>query len=223
MTLLAQIIVRGHALPHVSSPVKLAYTIYRPRRGRCHDCSPAHGARHLSFPRRHAFSRLREARRASGRLGWARRGGKCGHLLRSLGAERRARLRHGRFQRLESAPAPARCRDGRVRHLGGLRAGLGAGARYKYHIVSRHDGYTVEKSDPFAFRCEEPPRTASIVARPRVRMGRRRVDERARAGAMRSMRRCRSTRCTWARGGACPKRATVRSPTASSRTRSATT
>src|SRR5262245_10590489 len=42
--------------------------------------------------------------------------------------------------------------------------GVGAGGLYKFHIESRHNGYTVQKSDPFAFRCEEPPRTASIVA-----------------------------------------------------------
>jgi 1,4-alpha-glucan branching enzyme len=46
----------------------------------------------------------------------------------------------------------------------GFVAGIGAGALYKFHIESRHNGYTVQKSDPFAFRCEEPPRTASIVA-----------------------------------------------------------
>jgi 1,4-alpha-glucan branching enzyme len=38
-----------------------------------------------------------------------------------------------------------------------------AGSLYKYHIVSRHAGYTVDKSDPFAFYCETPPRTASVV------------------------------------------------------------
>ena len=41
--------------------------------------------------------------------------------------------------------------------------GIGTGALYKYHILSRQDGYTVEKSDPFAFYCETPPRTASVV------------------------------------------------------------
>ncbi|HTW39162.1 MAG TPA: 1,4-alpha-glucan branching protein GlgB [Steroidobacteraceae bacterium] len=41
---------------------------------------------------------------------------------------------------------------------------VGAGALYKYHIRSRLGGYRVAKSDPFAFRCETPPRTASIVA-----------------------------------------------------------
>ena len=40
---------------------------------------------------------------------------------------------------------------------------LGAGSLYKYHIQSRHHGYRVDKTDPFAFHCETPPRTASIV------------------------------------------------------------
>jgi 1,4-alpha-glucan branching enzyme len=41
--------------------------------------------------------------------------------------------------------------------------GVGAGAVYKYHVLSRNDGFRVDKGDPFAFRCEPPPRTASIV------------------------------------------------------------
>ena len=41
--------------------------------------------------------------------------------------------------------------------------GVQAGSLYKYHIVSRQAGYTVDKSDPFAFHCETPPRTASVV------------------------------------------------------------
>ena len=40
---------------------------------------------------------------------------------------------------------------------------IGPGSLYKYHIVSRHGDYTVAKSDPFAFYCEKPPRTASVV------------------------------------------------------------
>jgi 1,4-alpha-glucan branching enzyme len=39
----------------------------------------------------------------------------------------------------------------------------GPGTVYKFHIISRHRGYQVDKSDPFAFFCETPPRTASIV------------------------------------------------------------
>ena len=40
---------------------------------------------------------------------------------------------------------------------------VGPGALYKYCIHSRYGGYTVEKSDPYAFRTETPPRTASVV------------------------------------------------------------
>jgi len=37
------------------------------------------------------------------------------------------------------------------------------GARYKYRIVSRQQGYRVQKADPFAWMHETPPKTASIV------------------------------------------------------------
>jgi len=37
------------------------------------------------------------------------------------------------------------------------------GIVYKYHIVSRHNGYRADKGDPFAFFWEVPPRTGSIV------------------------------------------------------------
>ncbi len=42
-------------------------------------------------------------------------------------------------------------------------AGLGKGAVYKYFIRSRYHGYSVAKADPYAFHCETPPKTASIV------------------------------------------------------------
>ena len=45
----------------------------------------------------------------------------------------------------------------------GLVARVGPGALYKYHIASRHGGYATDKSDPYAFRTEVPPRTASVV------------------------------------------------------------
>ncbi len=41
--------------------------------------------------------------------------------------------------------------------------GVGKGESYKYHIVSRYNGYRVDKADPFAFCSETPPNTASIV------------------------------------------------------------
>jgi 1,4-alpha-glucan branching enzyme len=45
----------------------------------------------------------------------------------------------------------------------GFIPGIEAGAFYKYHVVSRHAGYSADKGDPFAFSWEAPPRTASIV------------------------------------------------------------
>jgi 1,4-alpha-glucan branching enzyme len=45
----------------------------------------------------------------------------------------------------------------------GFLPGIGPGTVYKYHIVSHHGGYQLEKADPFALRAELPPRTASVV------------------------------------------------------------
>lgn len=45
----------------------------------------------------------------------------------------------------------------------GFCTGLTRGSLYKYHIQSRHHGFKVAKTDPFALHCETPPRTASIV------------------------------------------------------------
>jgi 1,4-alpha-glucan branching enzyme len=45
----------------------------------------------------------------------------------------------------------------------GFLPGVTNGASYKYHIVSRHHGYRVDKADPFAFFSEVPPKTASRV------------------------------------------------------------
>ncbi len=45
----------------------------------------------------------------------------------------------------------------------GFCTGLSKGSLYKYHIQSRHRGFKVAKTDPFALHCETPPRTASIV------------------------------------------------------------
>jgi 1,4-alpha-glucan branching enzyme len=41
--------------------------------------------------------------------------------------------------------------------------GLARGEVYKYHIESNHDGYQVDKADPYGFHHETPPRTGSIV------------------------------------------------------------
>ncbi|MDP9361985.1 MAG: 1,4-alpha-glucan branching protein GlgB [Acidobacteriota bacterium] len=39
----------------------------------------------------------------------------------------------------------------------------GKGAHYKFHICSKHNGYHVDKADPFGILHETPPDTASIV------------------------------------------------------------
>jgi len=45
----------------------------------------------------------------------------------------------------------------------GFVPGAARGARYKYFVVSRYHGYTVEKTDPFGSWYEVAPHTASIV------------------------------------------------------------
>ncbi|GAA3642390.1 1,4-alpha-glucan branching protein GlgB [Flavivirga jejuensis] len=40
---------------------------------------------------------------------------------------------------------------------------IGKGSIYKYKIESNNDGIKTEKADPYARRCEHPPKTASIV------------------------------------------------------------
>ena len=45
----------------------------------------------------------------------------------------------------------------------GFLPGISQGTLYKYHIVSQHHGHVVDKTDPFGFLQEKPPRTASVV------------------------------------------------------------
>ncbi|MCM8787842.1 MAG: 1,4-alpha-glucan branching protein GlgB [Candidatus Omnitrophica bacterium] len=45
----------------------------------------------------------------------------------------------------------------------GFIEGVKKGDLYKYHIVSNYNNYTVDKTDPYAFFLEVPPKTASIV------------------------------------------------------------
>jgi len=45
----------------------------------------------------------------------------------------------------------------------GFLAGLGKGASYKFHIATKYLGYVVDKADPFAFYCQTPPETASVI------------------------------------------------------------
>jgi 1,4-alpha-glucan branching enzyme len=56
-----------------------------------------------------------------------------------------------------------------LRHRGnsgiweGFIPGVGQGSLYKYHLVSRHGNYRVDKTDPFGFFYELAPRNASVV------------------------------------------------------------
>ncbi|MCZ7664723.1 MAG: 1,4-alpha-glucan branching protein GlgB [Thermoleophilia bacterium] len=45
----------------------------------------------------------------------------------------------------------------------GFLPGVGTGALYKYHIISRHGSYEVDKADPFGRLHETPPGTGSVV------------------------------------------------------------
>ncbi|MGB3592135.1 MAG: 1,4-alpha-glucan branching protein GlgB [Nonlabens sp.] len=45
----------------------------------------------------------------------------------------------------------------------GFVPGVGHGATYKYKIHSQHNDIKTEKADPYARRCEHPPKTASVV------------------------------------------------------------
>jgi 1,4-alpha-glucan branching enzyme len=41
--------------------------------------------------------------------------------------------------------------------------GVNQGQKYKFHISSKYNHYEVDKADPFAFRSEQPPQTASVI------------------------------------------------------------
>jgi 1,4-alpha-glucan branching enzyme len=68
----------------------------------------------------------------------------------------------GDFEGWGKSPAPLERQDGSGIWTGFI-AGLPKGTHYKYRVESRADGYQVDKADPYAFRTEPPPATASIV------------------------------------------------------------
>ena len=68
----------------------------------------------------------------------------------------------GDFNRWDKGSHPLKPR-GRSGIWEGFIPGVGKGALYKYHIVSRYKGYRVDKTDPFAFYDEVSPKTASVV------------------------------------------------------------
>jgi len=68
----------------------------------------------------------------------------------------------GDFNGWNKTSHPLRSR-GRSGIWEGFISGVGKGAIYKYHLVSRHRSYKVDKADPFAYYHEVPSKTASIV------------------------------------------------------------
>jgi 1,4-alpha-glucan branching enzyme len=69
----------------------------------------------------------------------------------------------GDFNGWKPGSHPLKVREDESGIWEGFVPGVERGTCYKYHVVSNHNGYTVDKADPFAFFSEVPPRTASRV------------------------------------------------------------
>jgi 1,4-alpha-glucan branching enzyme len=67
----------------------------------------------------------------------------------------------GEFNEWDVRRHPMRRRNGGVWEI--FIPGLGEGTAYKYNIRSRFAGYQQLKADPYAFYCEMPPKSASVV------------------------------------------------------------
>jgi 1,4-alpha-glucan branching enzyme len=67
----------------------------------------------------------------------------------------------GEFDDWDVRRHPMRRRNGGIWEI--FIPGLGAGTSYKYNIRSRFAGYQQLKADPYAFYCELPPKSASVV------------------------------------------------------------
>ena len=69
----------------------------------------------------------------------------------------------GDFNGWDRERHPLRAREDESGIWEGFIPGIGNGAPYKYHVVSAKTWYSADKGDPFAFRWETPPGTASVV------------------------------------------------------------
>ncbi len=69
----------------------------------------------------------------------------------------------GDFNGWDRNAAPLRVRGDSSGIWEGFVPGVEQGAAYKYHIRSHERGYEVDKTDPYGFYAEAPPRTASRV------------------------------------------------------------
>lgn len=91
-------------------------------------------------------------------------GGQAGTMFAVWAPEAEAVSVVGDFNRWEPGRSPLHP----VRSSGiweGFVPGVGQGALYKYHLVSRHGPHLL-KADPLAFYAEVPPRSASVVWSP---------------------------------------------------------
>ncbi len=69
----------------------------------------------------------------------------------------------GDFNGWDPGAHPMKVRDDGSGIWEGFVPGVENGTCYKYRIVSHHNGYVVDKADPFGFFSEVPPKTASRV------------------------------------------------------------
>jgi len=69
----------------------------------------------------------------------------------------------GDFNHYDTHTHPLRLRSDDSGIWEGFIAGVDEGLTYKYHIVSNHHNIVHEKSDPFGFYAEQPPKSASKV------------------------------------------------------------
>jgi 1,4-alpha-glucan branching enzyme len=67
----------------------------------------------------------------------------------------------GEFNDWDTRRHPMRRRNGGVWEI--FLPGIGQGTSYKYHVRSRFRGHQELKADPYAFYCETPPKSASVV------------------------------------------------------------
>ena len=217
--------VRGPAIRARTSRARLPAAHHLSRRSRRRDRRSvpvrprADRLRSAPARRRDASPRVREARRAPhhGRDDGRR-------SLRGVGAERRSRQRRRRLQRL-GRPRARRCGCWRPAASGRSSFPICAdGEKYKFEIRAqgRRDSQEDRSVRRARSRCRRSRPRSSTTSRATLAR-RRRGWRRARRAARGSIGRCRSTRCTSARGRGCPRKATGSSPTARWRTGSSRT
>jgi 1,4-alpha-glucan branching enzyme len=88
-------------------------------------------------------------------------GGSCGVRFAVWAPNAECVTVAGEFNDWDIRRHPMRRRNGGVWEL--FIPGLAEGAVYKYNVRSRYAGYQQLKADPYAFYCEMPPKSASVV------------------------------------------------------------